>query len=123
MYLLDRVKVVSTSTGTGNFTLGSALAGFKSFVDGTYYYVIDNQAGDWEMGLGTISGSTLTRSPILSSNSNNLVNFSSGTKFVFSDLPTAIISELAGTNKIPMSITYPFLDPTWLSGRHQIEMA
>jgi hypothetical protein len=54
----DRVKVTSTTTGTGTFTLGSAATGYQSFSvigDGnsTYYVIQDSVAGDWEVGIGT----------------------------------------------------------------------
>lgn len=89
----DRVKVTSTTTGTGTFTLGSAMTGFQNFSvvgDGntTYYTITDNT--NWEVGVGTYSstGPTLSRDTILeSSNSNSAVNFGAGTKYVFLTLP------------------------------------
>lgn len=92
----DRVKVTSTSTGTGAFTLGAAATGgFQDFSvigngNTTYYTIQDTTAGAWEVGLGTYSstGPTLTRTTVLeSSNSNNLVNFAAGTKDVFVTYP------------------------------------
>lgn len=94
--LFDRVQEVSTSTGTGDFTLGGAITGYKSFasrysVGDTMYYGIHEvngsgvPTGAWEIGLGTYSAAnTLTRTTILSSsNSDAVVNFSSGSKWVF----------------------------------------
>ena len=91
----DRVKVGSTTTGTGTLTLGSAFTGFQSFSvigDGnvTYYTIVDTATGDWEVGIGTYtsSGTTLSRDTILeSSNSNSAVNFGAGTKEVFVTYP------------------------------------
>jgi hypothetical protein len=93
----DRVKETSTTTGTGTFNLAGAETGYESFVSGvgttntTYYAIELNAAGEWEVGIGTVtSGSpdTLSRDTIISSsNSDAAVNFSSGTKNVFCTLP------------------------------------
>ena len=89
----DRVQVTSTTTGTGTFTLGSAVAGFQDFSvignGNTTYYAIVGGA-EWEVGLGTYtsSGTTLSRTTILeSSNGGTAVNFSAGTKNVFVTYP------------------------------------
>lgn len=98
--LADRVVELSTSTGTGAFTLSGAQAGYQAFSSrlsngDTTYYTIQGKNGDgslnneWEVGLGTYSSSTLTRDTVLdSSNSGSLVNFSAGNKDVFIDLPS-----------------------------------
>lgn len=86
----DRVKVTSTTTGTGTFTLGSAVTGFQSFSvignGNTTYYTITDESGNWEVGIGTYtsSGTTLSRDTILeSSNGGTAIDFPSGTKTVF----------------------------------------
>jgi len=84
----DRVKVTSTTTGTGAFALGAAQTGFEDFTaignSNTTYYTIFNQGTtEWEVGLGTLDGSSanLTRTTILtSSNSDSVVTFTGGTK-------------------------------------------
>jgi len=88
--LADRVRETTTSTGTGAITLGGAVAGFVSFSsvlstnDTTYYVIVSSTGADWEVGVGTYSSNTLTRTTVLdSSNSNALVNFTVGTKAVF----------------------------------------
>jgi hypothetical protein len=89
----DRVQEVSTTTGTGTFTLAGAVTGFQSFSaigDGntTYYAIV--LGAEWEVGLGTYtsSGTTLSRDTILeSSNGGTAVNFSAGTKNVFVTYP------------------------------------
>jgi hypothetical protein len=91
----DRVKVTSTTTGTGTFTLGSAVSGFQDFSvigDGntTYYTIVGVGTSEWEVGIGTYtaSGTTLSRDTILeSSNAGSAVNFSAGTKDVFVTYP------------------------------------
>ena len=94
----DRVKETSTTTGVGALTLAGAVTGFETFGAGignsnTTYYAIHNQGtAEWEVGLGTLDGSsaTLTRTtPISSSNSDSAVNFTSGTKDVFCTLPAS----------------------------------
>jgi hypothetical protein len=92
----DRVKVTSTTTGTGTFTLGAAaVGGFQTFSvigDGnsTYYTITDTTAAEWEVGIGTYtaSGTTLSRDTVLdSSNSGSLVDFGAGSKDVFVAYP------------------------------------
>jgi hypothetical protein len=95
LVLKDRVRVTSSTTGTGTFTLGSAASGFQDFSvigDGnTTYYTIQNSGDNtWEVGIGTYtaSGTTLSRDTVLeSSNSGSLVNFAAGTKDVFVTYP------------------------------------
>jgi hypothetical protein len=105
LVLKDRVKETSTTTGTGTFTLAGTSAGFQAFSvigDGnTTYYTIALQGGsEFEVGLGTytLSGTTLSRTTILaSSNSNNAVNFSAGTKDVFVTYPAGKSINLDGS--------------------------
>jgi len=95
--LADRVKETTTTTGTGTVTLLGASTGYQSFSvigDGnTTYYTIAGQTGsEWEVGVGTYtsSGTTLSRTTVLSSsNSGSLVNFSAGTKDVFVTQPSS----------------------------------
>lgn len=87
----NNVQDTTTTTGTGNLTLsGTAPAGCQSFNAGigvgpSFFYRIENAAQtEWEDGLGHLSASTtFVRDVVyLSSNSNNLVSFSAGTKTV-----------------------------------------
>ena len=95
LVLKDRVRVTSSTTGTGTFTLGAASAGYQDFSvigDGnTTYYAIQNSGDNtWEVGIGTYtaSGTTLSRDTILeSSNGGTAVNFAAGTKDVFVTYP------------------------------------
>ena len=93
----DRVKVTSTTTGTGAFALGTVAVGFEDFTaignNNTTYYTIFNQGTtEWEVGLGTLDGTSanLTRTTIISSsNSDSVVTFTGGTKDVFCTLPAS----------------------------------
>ena len=114
LVISDRIKESSTTTGTGTLTLGGALTGFETFTanlsngDTTYYCCTDNT--DFEVGLGTFttSGTTLARTTILaSSNSNNAVNWSSGTRTVFCTLPAAktVFLDASGNTSVSGSVT------------------
>lgn len=110
LVLLDRVKETTTTTGTGTITLAGAAPGFQAFSaigngNQTYYAIVDNVAGTWEVGIGTYtaSGTTLSRTTVLSSsNSNTLVSFAVGVKDVFVTYPAekAIYEEVDGDTLI-----------------------
>ena len=102
--LKDRVLVTSTSTGTGDFSLGAAVTGYQAFTvvgNGAQIpYTIQglnpdgSQTGDWEVGIGTwySAGNYITRDTVLeSSNSGSKVAFPSGDKNVFLDLPGELV--------------------------------
>ena len=97
----DRVKTTSTATGNSQTTFaisGTAATGFDTFAAGignsntTYYAIFNQGTTQWEVGLGTLDGTSanLTRTtPISSSNSDAAVNFTSGTKDVFCTMPAS----------------------------------
>ena len=98
LVLTDRVKETTTTTGTGTFTLAGAVTGFETFGTGvgnsntTYYAVTLPGTAEFEVGLGTLSSdsSTIARTTVISSsNSDNAVNFSAGTKTIFCTLPAS----------------------------------
>ncbi len=104
----DRVKVTSTTTGTGAMALGAAVTGFETFAQGignnntTYYCIFNQGTSEFEVGLGTLDGSSanLTRTTVISSsNSDAAVNFTSGTKDVFCTLPASksVFLDASGT--------------------------
>ena len=92
----DRVRETTTTTGTGNISLGGAVSGFIAFQfigavnSTTYYAIVHRSANEWEVGTGTYtaSGTTLARTTVLaSSNSGSATDFSAGTKDVFTTYP------------------------------------
>ena len=95
----DRVKETSTTTGTGTLNLSGAVSGFQTFVAGvgdgntTYYAIVNRDESEWETGVGTVtdaSTDTLARTTVIaSSNSDSAVDFSAGTKDVFTTLPAS----------------------------------
>lgn len=107
--LYDRVKEVSTTTGTGNFTVVGALTGFRTFANagltaGSTFYTIVNidNPSQWEVGFGTIAslGTVLQRTTVLASSNGatpaTAVNFGAGTKHVFITDPAS--NTVAETN-------------------------
>ncbi len=97
--LANLVRVFSSTTGTGTVTLGSAVTGFLTpvqalMVDGKVYsYAIeadyvtvgdDSVPTSREVGTGTytVSGATLSRSVINSTNSNALLNLAGDAQVV-----------------------------------------
>lgn len=97
LVLKDRVKETTSTAGTGTLTLAGSASGFQSFAvvgDGntTYYAISDAATGAWEVGIGTYtsSGTTLSRTTVLSSsNAGSLVDFAAGTKDVFLTYPSS----------------------------------
>lgn len=114
LVLKDRVKVTTTTTGTGAFAIGGAQFGFQGFSafangDTTFYTVVDHATGDWETGVGTYSstGPTLARTAVLdSSNAGGLVNFGIGPKDLFVVYPAgkAVSTEGNVTLTGPLSV-------------------
>jgi hypothetical protein len=114
LVIADRVKETSTTTGTGTFTLGGAVAGYQAFsVIGNgnqcYYTIVGIAvASEWEVGVGTYSSSTITRDIVLSSSTGGAkVSFSAGNKEVFVTYPAdrSVSQADVGTapNEIPLN--------------------
>src|SRR5690606_34296724 len=92
------IHETSTTTGTGNLTLANINGknnfntAFGTGGSNVFDYFISNQsAAEWERGTGHMSdATTLVRDTVIeSTNSNNAVNFSAGTKDVTNDIPAA----------------------------------
>jgi hypothetical protein len=103
------VHQTSTTTGTGNFTL-STVNGKNSFSNAFStgvttnvfdYYISNRDAAEWERGTGHMSdATTLVRDTVKeSTNSNNAVNFSAGTKDVTNDVPAANVITVDSNDK------------------------
>lgn len=122
--LKDRIKETTTSTGTGTITLAGAVAGFQSFsaignANNTYYAIVSQTPGQWEVGIGTYTsaGTTLSRDTVLeSSNAGALVNFSAGTKDVFVTYPGEVAvaaSNGSGTSGQVLTSAGPNAPAAW----------
>ena len=107
LVLNDRVKETSTTTSTGTLDLDGAVTGFEGFVAGiatgntTYYCRAHTSADEWEVGIGTVTDAatdTLSRDTVISSsNSDNKVVFTAGTKDVFCTEPASKTMEMLMT--------------------------
>ena len=101
LVIKDRIKETTTTTGTGDMSLGGADATFDTFSscmsnsDTTYYAIVHTtyNTDEWEVGLGTYNSSTnaLERTTVLAgSNGTSAVNFSAGDKNVFVTFPADV---------------------------------
>ena len=110
----DRVRETTTSTGTGAITLsGTAPTSYQTFASAfgpaatlvPYAIVaVDGSGaptGEWEIGLGTLSGSTtLTRTTVLSSSAGGAaVSFAAGSKDVFVTMPASMMGVVSDGDK------------------------
>lgn len=103
--LANRVKVSTSTTGTGTITLGSTKLGYQSFTDGgitdgqTVSYVIEDGA-DFEIGTGTFtaSGTTLTRTVSESTNSDSAISLS-GSAIVFLSMKASELQRAANMDQ------------------------
>lgn len=122
----DRVQAVSTTTGTGTYTLGSPVTGFQAFAivgDGKscYYcaHEVDangNPSGGWEVGLGTYtaSGTTLSRDTILAStNTNAAVSWSAGTRRLLLVAPASLFAQLQAVTEIAITSGGTLTSTAW----------
>jgi|GEM_PF-1594291 len=98
----NRVKEITSTTGTGTLSLGGTEAGFQTFIAGIgtgnncYYFITDDP--DWEVGVGTVTSGTpdtLSRDLVLAStNAGAKVNLKSGNKDIVCTLPAEAVGNL-----------------------------
>lgn len=127
LILADRVKVNSTTTGSGTIVLANtAPASYQTFAvigDGnsTYYTIAGQTTSEWEVGIGTYyaANSSLSRTTILSSsNANAVVTLSAGTKDVFVTMPAETSILGAGGQSIQINQTNITSNSTIYAGQN-----
>ena len=102
----DRVKVLTSTTGTGIITLGSTIVGYQGFNSlgtgsiSTFYTV--NSIDDWETGIGTYSSSagTLSRDTVLDSSASGQRISLAGDSTVFISYPASKAMYLANSSSV-----------------------
>ena len=126
--LSDRVRESNVVTGTGPVTCGGAVSGFQTFasVGGSYttwFAIVDNTAGAWEVSLATYSAGQMTRgaTPLSSSNGGAAVSFVGNACDCFMDAPASAVMTPASWAALNLS-TLPTSDPgggrPWLNGNY-----
>ena len=113
LVLLDRVRETTASTGIGTITLAGAVSGFQSFSvignNNTTYYTIAGTS-QWEVGIGTYYGGTLTRDTVLSSSTGSKIDFSAGSKDVFVTYPAGKSVNEDANNRVLIPYTSGITD-------------
>ncbi len=98
--LVDLVKLTVLSNGSGAFTLGAAINGFRgteALLDGGVYSYSVQQDSQYELGRGTwlAASSQLVRAPFYSSNGGGVVNFGPNAAVAMTFLAEDIIAAVA----------------------------
>ena len=124
--MVDKVEILveelSSTTGTGNFTLAAKLAR-RSFnagyglggTDKFYYFILHKTLDEYEFGTGhMLDATTLVRDTVISSsNADTLVSFGAGTKEVNSDffMPEGVAGQIWVANGIGNQATFQTVVP------------
>lgn len=111
--LFNRAKMTTSTTGSGTVTLSGAAVGFQTFAaagvsDGDVVQYVIEEGANFEIGTGTYSssGTSLTRSPTESTNSNSAITLAGAAKVSI----TAVAADLnrlqhGGSDKVTVSST------------------
>lgn len=117
----DLVEETATANTTVSFTLTGATSGHRTWAatvgDGNsqYYFARGSTFSEWELGLGALSGSTLTRTVSKSSNGNAAVTFTGAVSSVRNVLPASVVNGFSVGATGPTGLTGP-TGPTGATG-------
>ena len=125
LQLADRVQQTGTANTTVSFNLSGSVSGYQSFSSAittgntTYYAASDGT--NWEVGIGTLtSSSLLTRTTIISSsNSGSAVSTFGSSINIFVTQPaenTVVSSNNPGTNGYVLTSQGTGVAPIWAAG-------
>ena len=93
LFVRDRVKQGTTTTGAGTITLDSSFGGYQNFSvldNGTQTFYAIEESTNWEVGIGTYSSNTLTRDTVLAGASGDGVPiYLSGSATAFITYPAS----------------------------------
>jgi hypothetical protein len=90
--LANRVKESTLTSGTGNVVLAGPISGYQAFSSALSsgeqtFYTIDNTP-NWEVGVGTFLGGSVSRDTVLSSSSGGSKISLSGQSYIFIAYPS-----------------------------------
>jgi hypothetical protein len=120
LQLGDRIQQIGLANTTVSFSLTGTVIGFQSFssaitTGNTTYYSATDASGNWEVGIGTLTSSTLlTRTTILSSSNSGIAVTFSGTVNVFVTYPSgkSVNQDSLGTATVPQLATNSYTSTT-----------
>ena len=112
----DLVEQQTTTTGTGAYTVSGTVTGRQTFADAFVTgnsqipYVVTDDAGNFECGLGTWTEATLqlARTAVLtSSNANTAVSWAAGTKRIYVGAHSSLMSLVSVKHNIINTAAQP----------------
>ena len=154
-FFADLIRFTTPTTGTGTLTVGNRVLPFMTpagygapFNDGAlpvYYSIIDFAGGNSETGIGTYtaSGTTLTRTPITTTNGGSAISLSGQAQVVITAIANSIRARLSAdvtlyvrtdgsdsNNGFSNTSTGAFLTPqkaadtalTWDTGKYNVNI-
>lgn len=112
--LYNLARMTTATTGTGTLTLGSAVAGFLSFAgagiaDGetVTYAIKDGSNSEIGRGVYTAGGTTLSRTVLKSTNSNNAINLSGSAEIFITPAAEDIVTPTGTQTLTNKTLTSP----------------